>query len=277
MQPINIISKMTEKPSPINYTLPGLIAGTVGSIVSPGGTGKSALALQLAAQVAGGPDLLGIKVAQGKAVYLPAEDPEIAITHRLYALGEHCSTATRERIHENLSVYPLEQYAPNILDERWELALRRLAEGATLMVLDTLRMFHQADENDNGEMSLVVGALKRIAASTGCTILFIHHTTKSSALNGQGDEQQASRGASVLTDNIRWQSFLSGMTEAEADDLDIPNRKHYVKFGTSKINYGSGVENLFLERCSAMDEEVSGYTLNKVEFEDRKNGGRNNV
>ncbi|VCW27945.1 Regulatory protein RepA [Escherichia coli] len=46
------------------------------------------LALQLAAQIAGGPDLLEVgELPTGPVIYLPAEDPPTAIHHRLHALG----------------------------------------------------------------------------------------------------------------------------------------------------------------------------------------------
>ncbi len=54
---INILTALSQKPENLDFVLPGLVAGTVGALVSPGGSGKSALALQIAALVAGGPDL----------------------------------------------------------------------------------------------------------------------------------------------------------------------------------------------------------------------------
>ena len=59
-KPIDILASFTELPPPIDYVLPNMVAGTVGALVSPGGAGKSMLALQLAAQIAGGPDLLEV-------------------------------------------------------------------------------------------------------------------------------------------------------------------------------------------------------------------------
>ncbi len=53
------------------------------------------LALQLAAQIAGGPDLLEVgELPTGPVIYLPAEDPPTAIHHRLHALGAHLSAAS---------------------------------------------------------------------------------------------------------------------------------------------------------------------------------------
>lgn len=78
--------------------------------------------------------------------------------------------------------------------------------------MDTLRRFHQEDENNSAAMSKVIGKLEGIAADTGCSIIFLHHSNKGAATMGVGDIQQASRGSSVLVDNIRWQSYLAGMT-----------------------------------------------------------------
>ncbi len=54
-QVINILEAFAAAPPPLDYVLPNMVAGTVGALVSPGGAGKSMLALQLAAQIAGAP------------------------------------------------------------------------------------------------------------------------------------------------------------------------------------------------------------------------------
>lgn len=74
-KPINILEAFAAAPPPLDYVLPNMVAGTVGALVSPGGAGKSMLALQLAAQIAGGPDLLEVgELPTGPVIYLPAED-----------------------------------------------------------------------------------------------------------------------------------------------------------------------------------------------------------
>lgn len=50
-KPINILEAFAAAPPPLDYVLPNMVAGTVGALVSPGGAGKSMLALQLAAQL----------------------------------------------------------------------------------------------------------------------------------------------------------------------------------------------------------------------------------
>ena len=72
-KPINILEAFAAAPPPLDYVLPNMVAGTVGALVSPGGAGKSMLALQLAAQIAGGPDLLEVVANVFMVVYYQAE------------------------------------------------------------------------------------------------------------------------------------------------------------------------------------------------------------
>ena len=97
------------------------------------------------------------------------------------------------------------------------------------------------EENASGPMAQVIGRMEAIAADTGCSIVFLHHASKGAAMMGAGDQQQASRGSSVLVDNIRWQSYLSSMTSAEAEEwgVDDDQRRFFVRFGVSKANYGA--------------------------------------
>jgi RecA-family ATPase len=263
------LRKLLSKPVPkLDFCLPGLLAGTVGSIVSPGGLGKSMLALELCSIVAGGADLLGIgNIPKGKAVYLPVEDPQQAIEHRLFALFEHQNEIQRENIYKNLIVEPLEKYMPDLLDNSWIEAIMRLAENTRLIVLDTLTLFHTADENDNGEMKRVIATLIQIASKTGCTILFVHHTAKGS----EGRSATSGRGASVLRENIRWQSYLSRLDEkeAKAKDIDEEQAKWYLWFGINKVNFGEEKE-MLLKKHLPTNKEINAVVLKK--YSEQKNG-----
>lgn len=67
---------------------------------------------------------------------------------------------------------------------------------------------------------------------------------------GTGDQQQASRGSSVLVDNIRWQSYLSGMTQVEANEWGVNGgqRGYFVRYGVSKANYGAPFQERWFRR-----------------------------
>ena len=248
---LDLMAAFTELPPPLDYVLPNMVAGTVGALVSPGGAGKSMLALQLAAQIAGGPDLLEVgELPTGLVVYLPAEDPPTAIHHRLHALGAHLTAEQRQAVAEGLLIEPLIGKCPNIMALGWFDFLKRAAEGRRLVVLDTLRRFHIEEENASGPMAQVIGRMEAIAADTGCSIVFLHHANKGAAMMGTGDQQQASRGSSVLVDNIRWQSYLSGMTQADAEEwgVDGSQRGYFVRYGVSKANYGAPFQECWFRR-----------------------------
>lgn len=275
--PMDILNALTQRPQELDFVLPGLLAGTVGAIVSPGGSGKSTLALQLVAQIAGGPDLTGIgAVKQGSAAYLSGEDPEIILQHRLYALSRHCSEGQLHAVAKNLLIEPLDTLDIDIMQDEWLAFIAKAATGRRLLVLDTLRSAHHLDENDSSAMSRVIGRMKKVAATTGCAVVFVHHISKASALSGQGAEQQASRGSSVLVDNIRWQAYLRAMTEHDVKVFEVDDeRRLFVELGVSKQNYGAPVAPVWLHKTSCSDACVAGgFTLQHAILTERKKPGK---
>lgn len=259
---LDIMAAFTNEPPELDFIWPGFLAGTVGALVAPGATGKSFWALEaamsIACSVAGG-DVVNLKPQHtGRVVYLAGEDPEPALIRRVHAIGQHLSQSAREAIADNLTLEPIMGKRLNVMDEAH---LRRVIDysaGARLIVLDTLSRIHSLDENSNGDMARLVATLEHIAASTGASVLFLHHVNKGSARDGQTDQQQAARGASALIDNARWCGYVAKMTEQEAERMSdrsfdrapIGNdrRKHFMRFGVSKANYTEGSNDRWYQR-----------------------------
>lgn len=250
--PLNLLEVMHTTQAEFDFVLPGMLAGTVGSLVSPGGVGKSFFALQLALLVGTGHDLLGLDhpVKIGRVAMLCLEDPEDALRHRIHALGKYLPPEVRAKMHEQVQIFALLGKKTNIFDPPFFGWVQQAARGTRLVIIDTLRRVHSEDENDAAKMSDLLARLEQIAEQERCAILFLHHTTKNAALGGQTDVQQASRGSSVLTDNIRWQSYLAVMTDGEASKHGVQKdeRRRHVRFGVSKQNYGPPLDELWLER-----------------------------
>ena len=235
-------------PAALDFVLPGMKSASVGSIVAAGATGKSMLALQLAVALTGGKDTLGLEAAAGwtpgcaDVLYLSGEDPEDILSGRLHSIGQHLDAEQRARVAQHLHIWPLSGIGARLDDYEWRRAIEGGAAGKRLVILDTLRRFHEADENDGGEMSAVISLMEKICLASGAAFLFLHHTSKASALGGTAGEQQASRGSSVLTDNVRWQSNLSTMSEKEAARAGITDeRRRYVRMSFPKINYSAPI------------------------------------
>lgn len=258
---LNMVSAFENDPPEIDFIWPGFRAGSVGSLIGPGGAGKSFWALQAAMAVACGAegDLVGVKPRHtGKVVYISCEDPEIILIHRVHAIGKFLSPLAREIIAENMLIEPIMGRRFNIMND-YDLAwLIDYSKDARLIVLDTLSRIHTLDENDNSHMANVVNALECVTTQTGAAVLFLHHVNKSSVRDGQADQQQAARGASVLTYNARWTGFISRMTEEESKRLSDQSfsrrpigsegKRFFVRFGVSKHNYGIDLPECWYER-----------------------------
>lgn len=243
---INLMHAFMETPKEPDFVLPGLVAGTVGLLTSPGGSGKSMLITEAAlcvASAAANESLLRLPIDRhGPVVILNAEDPVDMIHARLHQMGKFLDTDTRHSLVEKTVIEALYGKGRNILDQKWQKELLDLLirNNARLCVFDTLSRCHTADENSNSEMSKVMSILESIARESGTAIVLVHHTSKSMAALGRTDEQQSARGASLLVDNARWQSYMAVMTadEAKKQKIKAEDREYHVRFGISKQNYG---------------------------------------
>ena len=281
---INVLAAFEKEPPVLDFIWPGFLAGTVGALVAPGATGKSFWALEaamsIACSVAGG-DLVGFAPARtGRVVYLAGEDPPAALVRRIHAIGQHLGNTARQAIAENLMLESIMGKRLNIMDDAH---LRRVIEysaGARLIALDTLSRIHALNENSNGNMAHLVAVLEHIAATTGASVLYLHHVSKVSAREGQTDQQQAARGASALIDNARWCGYVARMTEDEAKRLSdrahdrqpIGNdrRGYFVRFGVSKQNYdATPLDRWYMRHAGGVLVPVELYEINRSEEKGR--------
>ena len=252
---LDLHAAFTAMPREPDFVLPGLVAGTVGALVSPGATGKSFWALEVGAAVAGAGDLLGLGVAEhGRVLVVAAEDPAPILELRLHNLGKHLSPVGREAAVERLDVMPIMAKGVDLCGPdaaAWIELLVARGQGCRLIIIDTLSRVHSGEENERRDAARVMRLLEIIAARTGAAVIFLHHITKSVALNGQGDEQQAARGSSVWIDEARWAGFLRTMDPTEAATWvggDNNLRRNFVRYGVNKSNYCAPVLDVWLRR-----------------------------
>lgn len=261
----------------------GLVLGTVGSLVAAGGAGKSFKALQDGIAIATGH---GLK--KGGVLYLPAEDPIDEIGKRLQAIAKayKLTEQEQEEAEKNFKVWPLLGDSPDLLEKTEDsqplvdaicnIAKTYKNDPLRIIYFDTLRRFSYADENDGGQMTKVLASMELICKRAGCSCFFLHHASKAAALNGQMAMQQAARGSSVLSDNIRYQEYMCAMSEEQAEKLGEVvkgkvscaiggERGRFVEWGVSKQNYGYPVESIWLKRDSSgvlMPVELAPFEKN---------------
>lgn len=251
--PIDILAAFTQDPPELQFVLPGLLKGTVGALVAPGASGKSFLALEIAASIAATPfnselyDGFGINPkSHGGVLYLALEDPAVVLQRRLHSMGQHIPPMHRTALALNLSIEPMLGLGLDLMRDDHLNWITQQALGKQLVVIDTLSRAHQLDENSNGDMALLLRRLEAVGAQSGAAVLFIHHISKSASRDAQGADQFAARGASVLVENARYVSYLAKITEKECEKwsermdgqpMQSDRSISYVRWGVSKQNY----------------------------------------
>ncbi len=264
------IDKFLTTPPPkrrwlINDTL---VLGKVAAIVALGGSSKSQLLLQIGVGVA-----TGIPVAEhweigesGGVLILFAEDDQDEIHHRFSRVLQHLKFAGKGKelsgIEKRLFIFSTvgtgtlltertthgEVKATDITGEI--LALAAQIPDLRLIVLDPASRFRGGDENKNEDATRFVEALEKLAQTSGATVLIAHHSAKAS-YNAEGEPSQgASRGASALTDGLRWQMNLNRPSDKQAGQLGVSKESlsHYVAATVTKSNYSASSEPVLLER-----------------------------
>lgn len=179
----------------------GLIAGNPG-------VGKTWLALDMLVSVASGLPCLGkYAVKQGPVLLMEEEASDLNLSRRLHALAR-----ARGLVHSDLSNLHLatRQFAKLPKDVS-ELGFFILENDIRLVVFDSLRRFHTADENSSSEMQAVLDAFGRLSM-LGCSVVLIHHLSKSSDVSKKPLFERL-RGSS---DFWAWRDCLIGM-EGEED------------------------------------------------------------
>jgi hypothetical protein len=230
-----------------------LVRGETTVIASPGGVGKSSLAIGMAVSIATGRELLGEKVRGGedlKVLLINAEDSGTEIMRRVWAFylahahkipGQNldrlyvagADDAKVQRLSflrttdKNLSV--LDQSGFEVLEAALEL-LR-----PDVFILDPLVAFcGGGNMNDNTVMSLVMRELKRLAAEFNCAILVVHHTRK----GGDAGNAESISGAAAIVNLARRAIMPVPMADDEIKQFGVlpSERLQYFKLVDAKSN-----------------------------------------
>jgi hypothetical protein len=244
-----------------------VVLGKVGAVVAPGGSSKSQWMLQLAVSVATGIPLANHwEVGEtGSVLVLFAEDDDDEIHRRLHRIQNQLVMAGHGKelapLKDLLFIFSTigtdtlltkkggtGEVAATVTVDRIA-ALARLILDLRLIIIDPGSRFRGGEENSNEDATRFVEALETLAQQTGATVLLAHHANKNSTANGDVS-QGASRGASALTDGLRWQMNLNRPTEAQATAFNLPKDAlgNYVAATVTKTNYSAIPAPVLLER-----------------------------
>lgn len=269
---LDIPHSLKTSPPFLDHVLPGLLAGTLGALIAPGGVGKTMLLTQIGCAIAAGvPILKGALTTPSsepaKVVLFLAEEAANVMHHRLQAaveaLLDTMGALPQEQLHQlaeilerNLHIYPLSGHSSLARIDTDANAFRQiegLCSGARLVVFDPLRRFHGGDENDSGTMTALVNHFQAFARETNAAVILAHHANRISTATATGYLSSASRGSSALTDGVRWQANLSVPTERRINDVMVPQAEvlQLVRLDISKTNYSRPLPPVLLRKSES--------------------------
>jgi len=227
----------------------------IAMLVSPGGVGKTALSLVQAISIATGRDLLGEWVGEPKRVWVwNLEDPREEMEKRIAAICLHYGVTSEDlggrllldigRETELCITYeePKDEkkdgdkssknepkIARPVCEERLSNAC--VKHRIDVLIIDPFVASHDKIENDTVQMNKVAAAFSRTAEKANIAVLLVHHMRKT---NGEGVTIDAARGAKSITDATRSAVLLEQMSEDEAENAGVKNRRLYFKESNAK-------------------------------------------
>ena len=230
------------------WIIDGLVPDSVVTMLSgDGGTGKSLLALQLAAAVATGRAWIGRKPDRaGPAMVLSAEDDSAELHRRLadIAAAEDLSLADLAPLHitslagKDALLATLDKKTNTLAATALYDALDRcMAEiEPALLVLDTLADLTAGDENTRAHARQFVGFLQRLALRHRCAVVLLSHPSLTGMSSGSGLS-----GSTAWNGSVRSRLYLTRI--AEEGHAPNPDRR---LLRTMKSNYGPTGEEIKL-------------------------------
>lgn len=179
----------------------GLIAGNPG-------VGKTWIALDMLISVASGQLCLGkYPTKQGNVLLVEEEASEFNLSRRLHAMAR--ARGLKDTDLSNL--FHLTRQFAKMPADSLELFHLIMDNDIRLVVFDSLRRFHNADENSSSEMQPVLDAFARLNAATEASIVLIHHLSKSNEVSNKPLFERL-RGSS---DFWAWRDCLIGVEGEE--------------------------------------------------------------
>lgn len=228
-----------------------LIRKYISATVSPGGVGKTTLALLEAISIATGENLTGVAPEQAVNVWhYNLEDDLDEITRRVWAICAHYRIDPRDlegrlflssgRDERLIVAQPGPDRSVIATPDVEEVIGQMVANNIGVLQVDPLIRSHFATENANDEMDVVFQQFIEIAHRSNAAVDLIHHTRKS----GQGataavpGDIESARGAGSLAGAIRAGRTVTVMSQAEAEKFGIEEarRRWFIRVDDAKAN-----------------------------------------
>ncbi len=247
-------AEIVDRP-PLRWMVRGVLpAEGIAALYGPSASGKSFLALDLAAAIAAGAEWFGCRVNQAGVVYAALEG-EAGFSQRVKAW----------QLHHDQDIPDTLQFIMQPLDLRTD-DTRELAEAVNasggaggLLVIDTLnRAASGADENSSQDMGQLIDAAKALQSKLGGLVMLIHHSGKDATkgLRGHSSLYAALDAAiEVKRDNDRREWCISKSKDGN-DSAAHPFRLEVVEIGEHD-------DGELITSCAVVPEEAAAIATKR--------------
>ena len=229
--------------------------------VAFGGVGKSSLDLAEVLAIVTGRPLLGVMPNERTNVwYWNGEDPDDELDRRIMAACLRFQI-DRSEIEGRLFVdtgrktkiviAKQEKFGAIVMRPVVDDVIATIrANKIGLFVVDPFVSSNGVVENDNPAMEVVAAAWAEIAEETSCAIELVQHSKKT---GGNEVTFEDSRGASSLPNKTRSGRVLNKMTENEASQAGVKNRRAFFRVDDEKLSMAPPAEKSDLYQTIGVD------------------------
>jgi hypothetical protein len=177
------VREFLDRPRP-GWVIKGLMPqADLGVVYGASGAGKSFIMLELVMAIVRGIPWRGLRVRQGKVVYICAEGAG-GFRNRVEAYCQH------HGIDGGALPLLILDAVPNLLDVKQVKALAETIEqepDVALIVCDTFaQMTPGANENAGEDMGLAIGHIRHVGRKVGAVTVLVHHSGKDAAKGARG-------------------------------------------------------------------------------------------
>lgn len=241
-----------------------LMRRAVTVLLSPGSGGKSSLSLAIAAHLALGKAFAGLNVTTPcRTLVYNGEDDLEEQSRRLYAVCAEYGLSF-EAVRPHVLMLSSRDIKLKLVRKDGGKAFRddtivqqltdfAIASKIGMMVLDPLVRIHDCNENDNGEMDLVMDTITDIAHKANTSMLLLHHVSKAGTGETRIGNADIARGASAVINAARIALTLLNANASDTDEYGIPSaeRNRWVRLDDAKMNLSlAGQSATWFERTS---------------------------
>jgi hypothetical protein len=249
--PVNLGELLETEPQPTRWLFRERMVQGRGVLISGlGGEGKTNLLYYIAAGVATRKMPWSWDVAiTGKSLLFLTEDTPEDVQTSIHAVCRGLSEAETDQVKQSLLVYAMAGKECKLLvrghggrltttDLFHGLEAKVKEIGAVFVGIDPALSVTEGDENDQGDQRALGKMVDDLAVRTGATVALISHASKNHPTKDELSSH-TSRGAGAITDVVRAEYVMRGMTRAEAQKAgitDIEERKRHVQLAATKGN-----------------------------------------